>query len=594
MNAITHAKQAARRPWWRSAFVPLAITLLVIALYSPALSAGFVYDDMVGLAALEGHELSNARPFDLYLFSSGRPDDVRRLIHEGALPWWTPSDFRFALWRPLASVSFLVDHKLFGLRPLGAHVHSLLWYLALLASVWAMYRRAFGPSLSLLAFALFALDDGHWESVAWVCGRHMLLSATLGTVALALLLRPHDRAARFARPASLLFYAGALLSGEGGLQVLPLLLAVELSRQEPLRLRIRRAAAPVAMTAAYFLAYVLLERGIRGSGNYTDPVGDPLGYGLRFVQNLPVLLSDLLAGVPTGAGDGEVQPVLVAVGLGVAPIFLVLLRKALQGVSSEERVRLWALGIGAVLAIVPALAGVLSSRVLLIPSIGIAPCVAVVIQYGYRTARGALGDARWRRVLWGAVGVTLGVVHFLLPAALIPIITAEFARFGRAGEDILRSAPLGDDPAVDVVVLRAPDPLLGPWGGVTRAMLTGARVHHWWTLSMSLHEHEIVRVGPSILEISPRGPWLERFQERVFRSPRAAMLVGNRVRTAEFEAEVMEARAGVPVRVRFTFDRPLDDATLRFLTFQERRLVVVEMPPVGERLVLPSRLPPSP
>jgi hypothetical protein len=574
------------KPWWRARFIPLTITLLALALYFPALGAGFFEDDWVGMAALEGYEISNARPLDLYLLSSGRPEDVSRLIHEGALPWWTQPNFRFALWRPIASASFLLDHTLFGLDPLGAHVHSLLWFLALLASIWTLYRRAFEPSIALLAFALFALNEGHWEAVIWVCGRHLLISATLGAFALALSLRPPDIAPRFARPASLLLFAGAFVSGEGALQVLPLMLAVDLSRPEPLRARIRRAAAPVAITAVYMLLYVMHARGVRGSGNYADPMDDPLRYALRHVHSLPLLLSDLLAGIPTGAANAEY--VLIAIGFGMVPVFVVLCRKAFRSVSSEERVRLWALGIGAIFAILPSLASVLSGRVLLIPSIGIAPCIAVVLRYGYRMARGTLGDARRQRINWGVVVAVFGVLHLLLPPALIPYITSEFANFGLARDAVLRSAPLGDDPATDVVVLRAPDPIIGPWGGVTRAMLSGARVHHWWSLSMSPHEHDVVRVGPSTLEISPRGRWFESFQERVFRSRRAVMPAGTRVRTAEFEAEVVEERDGIPVRVRFTFDRSLDDPKLRFLCFQEQRLSTVAMPPVGERLVLPK------
>src|SRR5690606_34791701 len=135
-------------------------------------------------------------------------------------------------------------------------------------------------------------------------------------------------------------------------------------------------------------------------------------------------------------------------------------------------------------AILPSLASVLSARVLLIPSIGIAPFMAVVLRHGYRVARGALGDARRRRVAWGAVVSVLGLLHLLLPAALIPYITSKFVEFGLSRDAVLRSAPLEGDPTTDVVVLRAPDPIVGPWGGVTRAMLSGARVHHWWTLSM--------------------------------------------------------------------------------------------------------------
>ncbi|MDI1443042.1 hypothetical protein [Polyangium sp. 6x1] len=55
-------------------------------------------------------------------------------------------------------------------------------------------------------------------------------------------------------------------------------------------------------------------------------------------------------------------------------------------------------------------------------------------------------------------------MHLLVPATLLPHITTKFTNFGRSRDDALRSAPIEDDPAADVVVLRAPDPIIGPWG----------------------------------------------------------------------------------------------------------------------------------
>ena len=84
MNEVRRPAEETRRSRSRSRFIPLAVALLALALYHPSLRAGFVEDDWVGMATLAGHEISNARLLDLYLLSSGQPEDVSRLIPEAS------------------------------------------------------------------------------------------------------------------------------------------------------------------------------------------------------------------------------------------------------------------------------------------------------------------------------------------------------------------------------------------------------------------------------------------------------------------------------------------------------------------------------
>ncbi|HVZ85805.1 MAG TPA: hypothetical protein VHG72_02475 [Polyangia bacterium] len=72
-----------------------------------------------------------------------------------------------------------LDHALFGRQPVPYHVHTLLWYAALLAVVAALYRRAASRSLALLALFIFCLDDGHVLSIAFIAGRHSVISCAL-------------------------------------------------------------------------------------------------------------------------------------------------------------------------------------------------------------------------------------------------------------------------------------------------------------------------------------------------------------------------------------------------------------------------------
>src|SRR5215831_5876 len=142
----------------------LALVLLGVALVLPSLRAGFFADDYLQIAQLEGWSANPVSPLDLYSFVPR--DRARRaeLIDRGA-PYFAAPELKLRFLRPLSSALMALDHALFGRRPLPYHVHTLLWYAALLALVGALYRRAAPRSLAMLAFLIFCLDDAHALSV---------------------------------------------------------------------------------------------------------------------------------------------------------------------------------------------------------------------------------------------------------------------------------------------------------------------------------------------------------------------------------------------------------------------------------------------
>ena len=81
-------------------------------------------------------------------------------------------------WHPLTWVSHMVDCQLYGLRPEGHHLTSLLLHAANAVLVFLVFRRMTGAfwRCAVLA-ALFALHPLQVDSVAWVTERKNLLSA---------------------------------------------------------------------------------------------------------------------------------------------------------------------------------------------------------------------------------------------------------------------------------------------------------------------------------------------------------------------------------------------------------------------------------
>ncbi len=86
--------------------------------------------------------------------------------------------FDVSNWHPLTWLSWMLDHRLFGLNPAGYHLVNLLFHVAntlLLFLVLRRMTRRIWPSAFVAA--LFAAHPLHVESVAWISERKDVLSA---------------------------------------------------------------------------------------------------------------------------------------------------------------------------------------------------------------------------------------------------------------------------------------------------------------------------------------------------------------------------------------------------------------------------------
>ena len=131
-----------------------ALCLLVAVSYFPALSAGFVWDDRI---------LTESTPLRTW---SGL-----------AQIWFTPRGViqNEAHYWPLLYTLFWLEHKLWGLAPLGYHLVNLLLHTGVVLLLWRLLRRLEVPG-AWFAAAVFAVHPLHVESVAWVIGRKDMLA----------------------------------------------------------------------------------------------------------------------------------------------------------------------------------------------------------------------------------------------------------------------------------------------------------------------------------------------------------------------------------------------------------------------------------
>ena len=124
-----------------------AAVVLAAALRWPGLLTGFLTDDYQQLAMLRGEFVLARAPWDLFWFGPRSDDELRALVDFGFLPWWTSPGHRLAMLRPFASLLIWLDDRLLHAQPLLAHLHSLVWWSALVAAVAALYRRLLPLSL---------------------------------------------------------------------------------------------------------------------------------------------------------------------------------------------------------------------------------------------------------------------------------------------------------------------------------------------------------------------------------------------------------------------------------------------------------------
>src|SRR5262249_46216893 len=132
----------------------LALMLATLAAYSPALHAGFIWED-------DTHVTQNRALHDV--------DGLRRMWFElGAI----------AQYYPLVHTTFWIERRVCGLDPRGYHLDNVLLHVLAAALLARLLVQLAVPAPGLAAI-LFALHPVGVESVAWVTERKNVLSTVL-------------------------------------------------------------------------------------------------------------------------------------------------------------------------------------------------------------------------------------------------------------------------------------------------------------------------------------------------------------------------------------------------------------------------------
>lgn len=546
------------------------VILFGLLLVLPAIGSQFVFDDNAhALLARGDTSLAGYSPglHNFFVFSNGNPADVRAMVQEGSLAWWTLPEFKNAFWRPLSAATHWLDARLWPDAAAWMHVHSLAWYFALLLAVAALYRRTLTPPwLAGFALLLFVIDDAHGQTVGWNANRNALVAAFF----CALCLRAHVQwrleGARWSAGVAVMGFAIGLCAGEMALGVLGYLVAYALLADRGSLGSRAISLVPYALVSAGWLAiYRTFGFGSRGSDAYLDPAGETVPFLIALPRRLLLLLTGQV-GAP-GADAAFFSPpdlhytlwIAGVVSLGAFAVVIVPVLRA------RSDLRFWLAG--SVLAAVPVCASFTSDRNLLLVGFGTAPVLAALFHHLVRQLAERTRPA-WPHLVLGS---GFAVLHLVVSPILLPFRARSVEVLGRALERAERSIPQDDSIRRQTLVLaNVPLDQFASWLPEMRQRRRAARPAHVYWLSTCLATSTIRRVGPRTLRSEPERGFLYGEPERLFRAARHRFSEGDRVELVGVTAEIVRLLDdGRPAAVDFHFAEPLDSPTYRFMYWRD-------------------------
>lgn len=556
------------------------VVLLALLLALPSLFFGFAIDDRLQRQlALGRSELYELGPLELFSFLPGPADHTLKLMESGFGAWWSDVHARIVMLRPISSGLMWLDHRLLG-HPILIHAHSLLWLAATVALAGALYRRLIAvPWIAGLASLMFAIDPTHGLLAGWIAQRNALIAGTFGLAALLL----HDRARSEGRAwlevgASACLGLG-LFSAEAALGVVPYLLAYAwcLDRR---RLRSLLPFAPPLLVWA--AAYKLGDYGAQGSGLYADPIHQPALFLENVLTHGPMLVAAAL-GLPGPDFYILMQRpekiALVTLSCLLVAGFIIALSPLLR---RDETTRFFTTG--ALLSVIPACATFPNTRLVFFASFGLVGALAQLLA-AWRDRDEAVRRA-WARPLVYFVAA----FHLYLAPLLFIASSSQMMMLDRVLERTAEGVP--NEPELEtqrLIVINPPDATFLGYLATIRTDRGEHAPDKVLAMSSGLRPLTLSRTSEASLTLQSSIALVQPGTDLLLRSL-APFEVGHRVVFADVAIEITRVNAeGWPTEARFDFARPLEDASFRFMQWQNQTLTPFTLPRVGERIDFPAQ-----
>ena len=523
--------------------------LFAVLLASPAIGSGLLADD-VGqrafiLTKLAGH--SEQPWWDMFVLVGATPEELDRMRYLGSLPWWISTEVRIAFWRPLTAATHYLDYALWPEQPALMHLHQLLWHGLACGLAWGLFRRLSSSHAAAGAGALaFSLTHLHLSASAWLAHRNAVLVLVFTLAALL----AHDRWRRegwrtgaLLGPASFL---AALLCGEMGVAALGFIVAhALLVERGPLTQRFVAVAPYLVALIIWRLAFDWLGYGAWGSGIYIDPVVEPLRWIVAFPERMMELL--IYAVGPPTRHRGVGAAAVLTVSLGVA---WTLSRQ--DEARGPLRVLAFA-ACGLVLSLVPLTTTAPHDRVLVLATIGTCLAFGELIDAALRSSRLPLWLCGGLIVAIHCISSPIAALRFAAKVEDFKVSAAVYPAASALDDRLLRRQ--------SVVIMHSPNLLYATLLAASREARGLNRPNFSWVLHAEGEASVCVRrIDRQTFELEDELGWARGPETALMRATRSApFMVGERVRTLDFELEVLEVDEGRPTHVRVKLRAALDD-----------------------------------
>jgi hypothetical protein len=335
----------------------------------------------------------------------------------------------------------------------------------------------------------------------------------------------------------------------------------------------------LGMVLAWRLLYVGLGYGVAGSRLYIDPGQRPLLFPQALVERWPLLLAGQWTQAPVDLWILLTWSQRVVVWL-VASAVLVGIGWLLWPLRRRPAARFWAAGM--TLSILPLCAAFPMERLLVFAGVGAFALLALC-------AEACLLSSPARDRSRRGAAIVLLVLHGPIAAALLAGKTLGLPAFGEFFTAAARHAPVGPEIAGQTLVYVNGNDFPVVYSRVVR-IATGVPAPRRVVQLASMRDRlRVERTDARTLVIAPDHGYLFYPVDRLFAGDDRSFDVGDRIERPDYRAEIVGVtRDGRAATVAFRFRRPLEDPSLRWLYWNDRRLQEFPLPPVGGSVTIPA------
>jgi Tfp pilus assembly protein PilF len=233
--------------------LPCAIIILLVTLvYFPTFGGKFILDD--NSLIRDNPRIRELQPITSYLAQEDGIIDRRdaRSYHTG-------------YYRPLIDVTYWLDHKLWGMSAPGFRTTNLILHLLTCLLLFKVLLFLVSDRHAcLFATVIFALHPVNTESVSLIVSRNNILVTLFAIGSFYFYLKGLRNDSYAAMSLSILFFAGAILSKEFGLMILPVFFLYHrfLSKEKKNFFRELISYAPFLLILIF---YFMIRKGVTGS-----------------------------------------------------------------------------------------------------------------------------------------------------------------------------------------------------------------------------------------------------------------------------------------------------------------------------------------